>query len=194
MRSIYLAMPVMAAACFALTAVAENLPDPSSITSLNLTRDEQVIYETLLQSWLGRKHAPQLVDQRLGPPPSTTDNAECAGALRFPGPIAGTKETKTLDPAALHIPNIKLIDGAKWSAADPETAIRQGKAVDAAVSEGFSHSLIYFSQIRFTQDRKDALVKFGMACGSLCGTGFTLIMHKSNGRWRDVRRCSSYIS
>ena len=194
MRSIFRAIPTIAAVCFSLTAFAENLPEHGSATALNIYRDEQAIYETLLQSWLGRKHAPQLVDQRLGPPPSATDNAECAGKLQFPEPIAGATESKTLDPAALDLPNTKLIDGEKWSPSDPEDAIRQGKTVNFAVAEGFSHSLIYFSRINFSHDRKDALVKFGMACGSLCGTGFTLRMHKSNGRWREVRRCGGYIS
>ena len=156
------------------------------------TVDEQAIYESVLSTWLDGSHGRQMVDRRLGPPPSLSDNAECIKGLRFSE--SSSEASKTLDASFFHLPNVELVDGAAWRADDPERSVAQGKSVDAAVKQAFAHSLFSFSQIAFSADGKDALVSFGMTCGMLCGHGSTLRMHKSNGRWKQAGDCGAWIS
>ncbi len=163
-------------------------------SSPQVSAEEQAIYAAVLSSWLGPNHGKQLVDRRLGPAPSASDNAECVKGLRFAEPPSDAPKEKILDAGAFHQANIELVDGATWRPVDPEDSMGKGKSVDSAVREAFSRSLIAFSQVAFSEDGKDALVSFSMACGRLCGTGFTLQMHKSNGHWERGRQCGSYMS
>ena len=138
----------------------------------------------------------QRVNLRLGPAPSAAspDYAECAKGLRFAKDSGGSPAERTLDDAHFHLANIELVDGETWQATDPEQGIGQGKSVEAAVNEGVSRSLVTLSQIAFSADGRDGLVSFSMVCGRLCGTGFTLQVHKSKTHWRIARRCGGYIS
>ncbi len=162
-------------------------PDPA---------DEQAIYTEVLQSWLGGEHETQRVNKRLGPAPAASDEefAECVKGLHFPATPSDAPQEKILDAAAFHPANVVLIDGATWRATDPEDGMGQGKSVDSSVKEAFSKSLISFSQVAFSADGNDALVSFGMTCGRLCGTGFTIQMHKARGHWKIARRCGQYMS
>lgn len=85
---------------------------------------------------------------------------------------------------------MELIPRSQWSAHDPA----QGMAAGKSAEEGFSHSLVFLSQIAFTSDGKDALVGFGMVCGDLCGSGATLRLHQSGAGWSVVSRCRNWIS
>ncbi|HWE44603.1 MAG TPA: hypothetical protein VG407_01130 [Caulobacteraceae bacterium] len=172
----------------AVTKSGNAAPNPAGAA------DEQAIYETVLRSWLDGSHDAQMVNQRLGAPPSASENAECAKGVRFSKAAVDAPTDKTLDPATFHQRNIVLVDGDKWAADDPERSMAQGKSVDDAVKQAFSHSLISFSQVAFSEDGKDALVSFRMTCGMLCGHGFTLWMHKSNGHWNRAGECGSYVN
>ena len=160
--------------------------------SSGVTADEQASYESVLSSWLDGSHNRQMVDRRLGPAPSLSDNAECIKGLHFSENANGA--SKTLDASTLHLRNVELVDGATWRADDPQRSMAQGKSVDAAVKEAFAHSLFSFSQIAFSTDGKDALVSFGMTCGMLCGHGSTLHMHKTDGHWKRAGDCGAWIS
>jgi hypothetical protein len=196
MRAIYRLTLAVTAACLSLAVGATTvaIPDPGPATTVS--PDEHAIYEAVLNSWLGPKHGIQLVNRRLGPPPaaSAPDYADCAKGLSFAENPADAPKEKILDGATFHPANIELVDRDTWRATDPDKSIGQGKSIDSAVSEAFSKSLITFSQVSFSSDGKDALVQFGMVCGRLCGTGFTLQMHKSNDQWASVKHCNDYMS
>jgi hypothetical protein len=118
----------------------------------------------------------------------------CAKGVRFQVGAPGGQREKSLIGAKFRRSGIDLIDGSTWEGADPGIGIAQGQSVESVVSDGFSHSLISFSQIAFSADRKHALVEFGMVCGSLCGSGSTLHLQKSGPRWAVLNRCGGWIS
>lgn len=164
-------------------------------SALSISRDEQDVYEAVLASWFGEEQGRQLVNEELGPPPSTSDPefSECVKGFNFPA-NANEGSRKTLVGVQFARPGIELIDGSHWNAVDPGQGLAQGKSVESAVEQGMSHSLTSFSEVAFSQSGKDALVKFGMTCGRLCGTGSTLHLHKTRARWVVLNRCGGWIS
>jgi hypothetical protein len=194
MRATYRVIQALAVAGFLLATGAEAAASQDAGANLTVSRDERAIYEAVLDSWLGSKHGRQSVNQRLGPPPSASEYTECAKGVHFAEKPTDAPKEKVLDASTFRQANIELVDGETWRPTDPGQGIRQGKSVDAAVDEAVSRSLITFSQITFSADGADALVNFSMTCGRLCGTGFTLRMHRSRGQWRSARRCGGYIS
>jgi len=154
------------------------------------------VYETVLASWLGKEKGRHLVNEELSAAPSKSDPEfdECAKGLNFAPARQGVQGKKSLAGVQFKRNGIELIDGSKWKPADPGQAIAGGESVDAAVRAGFSHALISFSQIAFSRDGKDALVKFGMVCGGLCGSGSTIHLRKSASGWAILGRCGGWIS
>lgn len=185
-----------ATAFFSLTAGIGVAADPNLGPAASVSQDELAIYSAVLMSWLGPKHGRQLVNERLGPAPrpSAAANADCVKGLRFAQPLAEPPKEKMLSSAAFQAEGVELIDGEAWTPIDPAKSIAQGHSVASSVDEGISRSLITFSQVIFSADHRDALVRFSMLCGALCGTGSTLRMHKSNGEWTIATRCAGYIS
>jgi hypothetical protein len=185
------------AACLSMAvvaALAAGLPDVAGQT---ISRDEQNIYEAVLNSWLDRAYGRQFVSTDLGPAPSKSDPdfGECAQGRRFSTGALNPTSHKSLTGVQFKRPGVELVDLSQWNPLDPGQAIAEGKSVDTAVDQGIAHSLISFSQVTFSDDRKDALVKFSMVCGRLCGTGRTMRLHNSGGHWAVAEPCGeSWIS
>ena len=169
---------------------------PPSSPAPSISPDEKAVYEAVLTSWLGAEQGPQFVNAELGPPPSPSDAefTECAKGLDFPPNTPVQQGPKSLVGVQFNRSGIELIDGSRWSPVDPGRGIAEGKTVESAVKDGFAHSLMSFSQIVFNRTGRDAIVKFGMVCGSLCGSGSTLHLHKSGDRWVVLNRCGGWIS
>jgi len=177
-----------------LAACSPAVSDPPNIAGTSINQDELDVYEAVLASWLQGARTPQMVAEQLDKAPTLSDpeKKNCGSGLSFvapgddrPGALAGVQFRKA---------RIKLVDGTQWKWRDPADAIRKGTSVDAAVKEGFAHSLIRLSRVAFTPDRQDALVAFGMTCGSLCGSGSTVHLHKKGSVWSIVERCSQWLS
>ena len=183
------------AVAFAAATCAFALFGQSSAASYSKT-DEAAVYDAVLASWFGKDTSHQLVDEHLSEAPSSKDPEfkECAKGLDFATSSPGSAKEQTLEGVQLKTKGIELVDGSHWKPVDPGQSIANGKSVESAVSEGFSHSLMSFSQIAFSRDGKDALVKFGMTCGSLCGSGSTMRLNKKATGWVIVARCSDWIS
>lgn len=181
---------------FAVAVAAQPTSALSAADLSSVSQEEAAVYEAMLASWLGKEQGRQLVNERLTAPPSQDDAQvkECTKGLDFP-PVAPAGVTrKSLAGVRFKRGGIELIDGSQWKPADPEDAMANGKSVNAAVDEGFSKSLISFSQIAFSRNGEEALVEFSMVCGSLCGSGITAYLHKSATGWNVVNRCGNWIS
>jgi hypothetical protein len=178
-----------------IAAIGALAPGHSS-ASIPLSQDEIAIYETVLTSWSSGNSGQQLVDYHLDAPPVASDPAllNCTKGLRFPEDTQRVRDQKTLVGVHFKGDTIELTDGSNWNPDDPGAAITNGKSVEAAVSEGIGHSLISFSQAAFSHDGKDALITFSMVCGSLCGSGSTIHLHKTGTQWHVVNRCRGWIS
>jgi len=196
MRAASRAISSVAAACLISAAGFGIGAGQTPGSTPSLSQDEQAIYAAVLTSWVASDTERQSVNQRLGPPPSASDpeTADCVKGLRFPRTPDAPVAEKLLSSSTFGADAVVLVDGDTWSPSDPGPAIARGEPVNSAVDKAISRSLVSFSQITFSVDRKDALVRFSMACGRLCGTGFTLQMHKSLGVWTTGRRCGNYIS
>lgn len=181
---------------FGLISIWAIAKTASAADAVSITQDETAIYETVLASWLGESQDHQLVDSRLSARPSVADPdlRECAKGLDFLTGSQTEQDQKSLAGVQFKRKGIELIDGSGWSPMDPSARIRKGDSIDAAVNDGLSHSLISFSQVTFSRDGKDALVQFNMSCGSLCGTGSTMHLQKSQGQWAILKRCRSMVS
>jgi len=183
-------------ACASTTPGAASASEQPVRSASALSQDEQDIYDAVLASWLEGEKGRQLINETLSPPPSTSDPevGECAKGLDFPAPGQDQQTSKSLVGVRFKRGGIELIDGSQWRANDPGQGIASGKPVDAAVNEGISHSLISFSQIDFSRDKTKALVRFSMVCGSLCGSGSTLLLRKTDRHWAVANRCGGWIS
>jgi hypothetical protein len=183
-------------ACAPMTTGAAMASDEPARPAVAISQIEQDIYDAVLDSWLEKEQGRQLVNESLSPPPSIGDReiGECSKGLGFPALGQDQQTSRSLAGAKFSRSGIKLIDGSQWRANDPGQGIANGKPVDAAVNEGISHSLISFSQIDFSRDKTKALVQFSMVCGSLCGSGSTLLLRRTNGHWAVSKRCGGWIS
>jgi hypothetical protein len=168
----------------------------SSVADSSVSQDEMAIYNTVLASWLGKHQGRQLVNEKLSAPPSKHDPEfdECTKGLDFRSVAQGAENKKSLAGIRFKTNGIELIDGSQWKPADPGQGIANGESVETAVRNGFANSLISFSQIAFSRDRKDALVKISMVCGGLCGSGSTIHLHNSATGWGILSRCGEWIS
>lgn len=166
----------------------------SLVTDSSVSPEEMTIYEVVLDSWLGKQRGRQFVNQELSAPPLKSDPqfADCTKGLDFS--VAAPVQRKSLAGVQFKRKGIELIDGSKWKPADPEQGIASGESIDAAVKEGFSKSLISFSEIAFSRDGNDALVNFAMVCGGLCGSGSTIHLHKAAMGWAIAGRCGEWES
>jgi hypothetical protein len=189
MRSV----PALALLAWSMTVSCRAFTAPDAAT---VKLDERAIYSTVLRSWLGSTHGPQLVNKHrvAAPSPNDPQFAECVRGVAFNDNDRQASEDGVLDANILQDTNITLVDGETWRATDPEQGMAHGQSARSAVDAAFARSLITFSQITFSANHDDALVSFGIVCGRLCGTGFTLQMHKSHGEWTVARRCAEFIS
>lgn len=170
--------------------------DRGSTDTQAISATEIAVYDAVLDSWLDKEQTRQNVDIRLkkAPPANGERIAACVGDVRFSADPVDAPETKSLAGTKFRRQGVNLIDGSTWKPVDPSEAIARGKSVEAAVEEAFASSLISFSQIRFSADGRDALVRFSMVCGSLCGSGTTLRLHKSEAGWEVAKRCDQWVS
>jgi hypothetical protein len=180
----------------ATAACASPVSNHSPVTDSSISPNGMAVYDAVLASWLGREQSRQFGNEQLSAPPSKNDPEiiECTKGLNFSVAPQAVQVKKSLAGVRFKRNGIELIDGSQWKPADPGQGVANGKSVEAAVSEGFSKSLISFSQVAFSRDGEDALVKFGMVCGSLCGSGSTIHLHKSATGWAVLTRCGGWIS
>ncbi|HEY3800707.1 MAG TPA: hypothetical protein VGL58_20325 [Caulobacteraceae bacterium] len=188
--------PTMALISLLAIAPIPSVADQPAGSAGVISQEEQAIYESVLGSWLGEDQGRHLVNQELSAAPSSANPgfADCAHGLRFRSDVPRGSSQQSLLGVHFSLQGIELVDGRKWKPADPGQAISTGESVQTAVQEGFSGALISFSRIAFSQDGKEALVKFSMVCGSLCGTGSMVHLHKSAAGWSVLSHCGNWIS
>lgn len=125
---------------------------------------------------------------------SDPEFAACAKGQDFPSETPGEDAQRSLVGVQFARRGIELIDGSGWKPVDPGESIAKGKSVDEAVEEGFANALMSFSGITFSRDRKEAIVSFSTRCGRLCGSGSTLRMKETGGRWTVSKQCGGWVS
>jgi hypothetical protein len=184
------------------TALAQKAEDAKpKVSDKPLTAEQISVYRAVLGNWMeGEVTSINLSNQTVPVEPSgPMGDAECATGLDLEtAPKAAVHRFRAQDLAALGSDKIVLVDPdsqrKQVAENDPEKTIRDGKSIEDAVSNGFAHGLVTLSEIRFTRDRKLAVVSYGFYCGSLCGNGGTVVLEKTDAGWRRKTRCSEWIS
>jgi hypothetical protein len=77
---------------------------------------------------------------------------------------------------------------------DPGKEISDGRPLNDAVEDAFSHGLLTLSEIRFDKSHTHALVQFSFRCGRLCGHATPMLMEKKDGTWKRKAICGGYVS
>lgn len=176
--------------------------DPKLVVSLNPLSGEQLaVYRAVLADWMDKDTiAVNLADHTVplganGP----SDDESCGKGLDLePSSPTLVHQFRLADLAQLGSDKIRLVDPKRGEKDvkdnDPGTAMRQGRSVEDAVRNGFAHGLFTFREIRFDKSHTHAMVSYSFVCGGLCGNGATVILEKTEGGWRQVNRCSDWIS
>jgi hypothetical protein len=94
---------------------------------------------------------------------------------------------------------MRLVDATKQATIvrtnDPNQTIGKGKSVNDAVRDAFDSGLFSMSEAVFDKKHHHALVSYGFRCGSLCGSGATLLFEKVGSEWKKTdRMCGGWIS
>jgi hypothetical protein len=86
------------------------------------------------------------------------------------------------------------VQAEKIKESDPGRAIRQGKSVEDAVRGGFASGLLEISEVVFDKTGRYAMMSYSFRCGSLCGSGGTILFEKKNGVWTKAQDCGGWVS
>jgi len=94
---------------------------------------------------------------------------------------------------------MRLVDASKQAiivaSNDPDRTMGKGESVEDAVNGAFATGLFSVSEIVFDSEHQHALVSYRFWCGSLCGSGATLVFEKVDGEWRSTdRMCGGWVS
>lgn len=111
--------------------------------------------------------------------------------------VSAVRSFHQLPPDVLPRKNMRLVDPKKRAAIvrrnDPDNAV--GKSLKDAVRDAFATGLFSVSEIAFDREHSHALVSYGFRCGSLCGSGATVILEKVGDVWKKTdRMCGGWVS
>lgn len=177
----------------------ETAPKPK-ISNMPLAADQLAVYRAVLVSWFqGEKFSVNLSELTSTSTSPDGSETECGRGLQLEPGSSEVHRFQERDLLQLGLgAHIHLVDpegqAGQVRAHDPGDAIRNGKTVDDAVTEGFAHGLFTLGEIRFNHDHTRAVVAFSFWCGSLCGHGGTVLVEKKNGAWKQKKRCGGWVS
>jgi hypothetical protein len=99
-------------------------------------------------------------------------------------------------PDAFPTSATRLVDPKKVKRRDPGDAIKHGESVEDAVRTGFAAGIFSFSEIAFDGPHTHAAFTYSFVCGSLCGSGGTVVYELHDGNWKQDKRqhCGQWIS
>ena len=121
--------------------------------------------------------------------------AACSAGLSFPD-IANANRSSDLRAPLAGAPNVRFVDpveqGEVLDEVDVRAGIQQGMSVDEAVDRAFAAGWMNISEVTFDTTGRYALLEYTFTCGSLCGNGGAVIMHRgAGGRWMRTNRWGS---
>ena len=93
------------------------------------------------------------------------------------------------------LPYVHLVDLKEWKPDDPEDLASQKQSIESAVNASFAHGLMTVSAITFDESDKTAAFTYSFVCGSLCGSGGTVIFRRMPGGWiQSKQQCGGWVS
>jgi hypothetical protein len=165
-----------------------------------LSEDEIAIYRTVLTRWTGRKGSLNVSAKTfpLNQTSSLIGSSDCAclQGIFLEGSDA-FHSFHELTTELLSGKNALLVDAEKQSeiARDNDPHRTRGRIAGDAVERAFDAGLFSISEIAFDKGHHYALVAYSFVCGSLCGSGATVVVEKTAGEWKITdRRCGGWVS
>lgn len=156
-----------------------------------INKEEQQVYEAVFQSQLGDGAGDQFVAVDLTTRPAAF--GACVDGVNFDKNAPTPTATKSFEGVTFRRAGLHFIDRQSWQPDTIAVVGPGGVGLEAAVKKAFAQSLITLSEIRFSKDRRDAILTMDQQCGGLlCGGGTQLKVHKQGGAW-SVKTCGGYI-
>jgi hypothetical protein len=169
-----------------------------------LSTDEVAIYKAVLQRWVANDRTSLNVSARTFPLEEASSSSgisecECLQGMQVGSLLSAFHSFHNLTPDVLPGKNMRLVDANKQaiivSSNDPGKTIDRGNSVESAVKGAFATGLFSVSEIAFDSEHQHALVSYRFWCGSLCGSGATLVFEKVGGEWKSTdRMCGGWVS
>jgi hypothetical protein len=194
-------LALLALSAIRLASGQQSQETKTIVSDKPLTAEQLAVYKAMFVSWFEDSKLSGNLAIQTEPLDLKADYwyASCLKGLLLESISPGivhrfrTEDLNSLGSGALH-----LVDPEEQSEVndehDPGKAIRNGKPVDDAVEDGFSHGLLTVSEIRFDKTHTHALVQFSFRCGMLCGHATPMLMEKKNGMWKRKAMCGGYVS
>jgi len=172
----------------------------TTINVSHLSTDEIAVYEVVLHHWNSDGHTLNVANRTFPLDAVSSDSScECLRNVDVQNLASASHSSHFLTPDVFPERNIRLVDEDKQRTAiqtnGPHNGMAAGKSVEKAVDDAFVRGLFSMSEIAFDRDHREALVSYGFACGSLCGSGGTWLLEKVNGIWKKAERvCGGWVS
>jgi hypothetical protein len=191
-----------------MAAALDNAPK-AKLSKNPLTKEQISIYRTVLEDYVKDGDGALNLANKTSPLDRSDAfwDKQCVKSLQLePDPKSGP-EVHLLDSAVALSPKMVLVDRDDQAKAvkenDPsriiKNAIDNGQEVGEdrigdAVKKAFSTGLFTFSEIVFDTEHRHAVLAFRFFCGMLCAHGNTIVLRKSRGEWKILKRCGMWIS
>jgi hypothetical protein len=180
-----------------------NQERPSKRTT-RLSADEIAVYRAVIKRWVGHERESLNVSSTTFPLDASSSESGLSDCACLQGVLLEDLSNpfhsfRDLTSDVLPGKSMRLVDAKRQAgivhANDPGTAIGEGKSVKNAVNDALATGLFSMSEIAFNADHQLAVVSYAFWCGSLCGSGATLVFEKIGGEWRKTdRECGGWVS
>ena len=159
------------------------------------SEESATIFELFLDQWLGKAGHVNLSYVTEFPDDDALHGyAECLKGEKLA--IPSKPQIEELRGTALEKrKDVGLVEPTTWRVHDPGESISKGVAVSKAVDEGMKGGLLSLSTLIFDEQHKVAVLSYSFVCGSLCGSGGTVIFDKKPSGWKARKeRCGGWVS
>jgi hypothetical protein len=160
-----------------------------------LSSDEIAIYRSLMSRWSSGERVK--VSSKTFPLELDRIDCACFNGMDTDAVLAASHSYRYLTRDVLPGKYARLVDPDSDASPirDPEEGMRKGESIQAAVDKAFDSGLLSLSQIAFDKEHRHAVVSYEFYCGSLCGSGLTVIFEKVGGEWKQAdQTCGGFIS
>jgi hypothetical protein len=166
-----------------------------------LSDDEATIYRAILEQWLSRDETTSNVSLQTFPLEVIFESGdsipcECISSFDAESLITASHSIHNLTREILPRKDISLVDLEQRAAvarrtSDQVRGITPAEIAEADIANGF----FSLSEVAFDRQHRYAVVKYSFQCGTLCGSGRTILFEKVGSEWKKMKaECGGWIS
>ena len=195
---------VLALLVISLGAVAQENPPKPTVSDAPLTSEQIVVYRAVLAVYLKGSDGVLNLANITAP----FDGADTACSSVGTGVTKGSASSvHRIDPSLVADTKIVLVDSDLQQETikenDPQNLIKKviddgqkftDGQLDQSLKTAFESGLFTLSEIAFDKEHRRAVVGYSFVCGSLCGSGTTVVLKRVGHKWKVAKRCAEWIS